>query len=228
MIKKYEKQKEKTLEEISRPLLNIVTYESIIKNDLLDYFLSIKVSHIGNELKSYKYSQLLSLKNEETDLIVNRLKRNNQRCREISENIYKKSKLSNLIAYSEISTDLVAAVKSVFILSASKANPGKLIEMRINSLLSLWIDDFKSRKESTETLCKKAIYLSVMCPDFLAKHDDSIPDALEKTKGGSEISKRIMSECRSVDFEKAYFPSAIKIVGWLKAKRRWSQFKAGG
>lgn len=189
----------------------MVVYDSMISNGLMEYFIykhHAKYMYYGNgdvylDLNCY----LGSCNFSESEQVVKNLKAFNVRSSEVAKKIYDESKISNYVSYAQVSSDLIIAVKSMFILSSSKANPSKVMVERVNRILRDWSEDFKTRAAPTDEICRKSVYLSVFCPDFLRKHENSVLVAISKTKGGKrvldEVNKNLKSALKKGSLERA-------------------------
>lgn len=195
MSSAYEGLKDSKLEALKTPLMSVVLYDALINKGLVEDFIYRNqvqfIDYSNGDAYSESYMFLNWRECKEADQIVKNLKQFNVRCSEVSRKIYDGSKLSNYVTYAEVASDLIVSVKAMFILSSSKANPGRVMADRINSMLSCWAEDFRSRSEPTDDICKRAIYLSVFCPNFLKKNDNVFNDAIIKTKGGNNIFREL-------------------------------------
>lgn len=223
----YESLKSEPIDQLKTPLRNIVLFDALITTDLLEGYFYKKVADYLDYMNDDAYSErnffltLVDKSPVEAESIINNLKIRNTRCTELAKKIYDESYLSKYISYSEVSTDLTVSVKCMFILSASKANPGRLMVERINSMLRSWAIDFKTRSAPTDEICRRSIYLSVFCPSFLEKQDGVIVDAITRTKGGTRIFEHLDSLMRETRAIKTWARFLKKIKLWFSKRSDW-------
>lgn len=193
---KYIEYSNQHIPEIMRVFSNVVIYDHLKHRDLIKCYLKKEISINNYEfVNRNKYHDILDIDNKkEKDILVSKIKDINQRICEISNSVYKNSNLSSYIQYSEVSSDLIIAVKSMFILSMSKANPKKLMIERVNEFLSASSQDFIQRKKSTYDICRMAIYFSVFSPDYLSKNKGDVKKSVYGTKGGRDLINKVSGE----------------------------------